>query len=170
MAAHKFLKNNSGVITEEAAVDSSSGAGDAGKIPALDSAGKLNANMMPTGVDIEVSTITASEDLSGGDFVNVWESTGAKARKADATTAGKEATGFVLAAVTSGNPATVYLPGQENTGLTGLTPGAMYWLNTTVGGVTTTAPSSSGNAVQKIGRASSASSIIFNPSDPYILV
>jgi len=103
MAAHKFLKNNSGVITEEAAVDSSSGAGDAGKIPALDSAGKLNANMMPTGVDIEVSTITASEDLSGGDFVNVWESTGAKARKADATTAGKEATGFVLAAVTSGN-------------------------------------------------------------------
>lgn len=170
MAAHKFLKNNAGVIAEEAAIDSSAGAGDAGKIVALDATGKLASNMMPVGVDIETSSITASEDLSAGDFVNVWESTGAKARKADASTAGKEATGFVLAGVSSGNAATVYLPGQENTGLVGLTGGKTYWLNTVAGGVTDTAPSGSGNIVQKVGRASSATTIIFAPSDPYTLV
>ena len=170
MAAHKFLKNNAGVITEEAAVDTSAGAGDAGKLIALDADGKVAANMMPSGVDIEVVSVTTSENLTAGDFVNIWESTGAKARKADATTTGKEANGFVLASTTSGQSADVYLPGQVNTGRTGLTPGAMYWLDTTAGGIVATAPTGSGNAVQKIGRATSATAIVFSPSEPYVLV
>jgi hypothetical protein len=43
MAGNKYLKNASGVVTEEASIQTSAGAGDAGKIPALDSAGKLDS-------------------------------------------------------------------------------------------------------------------------------
>src|SRR5512139_3232941 len=99
MAGDKYLYNNSGVLTEKTAIQSSAGAGDAGKIPALDAGGKLHSSMMPTGTATETDDITASEALSAGDFVNIYDSAGAKCRKADATTAGKEAHGFVLAAV-----------------------------------------------------------------------
>jgi len=47
---------------------------------------------------------------------------GRPSRKADATTAGKEANGFVLSAVTLGNNATVYFDGTD-TQLSSLTPG-----------------------------------------------
>jgi 3-oxoacyl-[acyl-carrier protein] reductase len=51
-----------------------------------------------------------------------------KVRKADATAVGKEANGYVLASVTSGDAATVYFD-DEITGLTSLTPGARYYLS-----------------------------------------
>ena len=46
MAAHKFLKNNAGSITEEAAVETSAGAGDEGKIPALGATGVLDPTII----------------------------------------------------------------------------------------------------------------------------
>src|SRR5512143_1765954 len=98
MAGDKYLYNNVGALTEKAAIQSSAGAGDAGKIPALDAAGRLDNSMMPVGLGAETDVITTSEALSAGDFVNIWASTGTKVRKADATTAGKEAHGFVLSA------------------------------------------------------------------------
>jgi hypothetical protein len=73
-----------------------------------------------------------------------------------------------LTTVTSGNNVDVYFEGT-NTQLTGLTGGAMYFLSTTAGGVTSTAPSASGNVVQKLGRALSATEINFEPSDPIVL-
>lgn len=196
MAGRKFLKNNAGVITEEASVDASAGAGDAGKlvalnasgvlastivnsktssagavdsgkIVALDGTGRIDNTMMPVGIGADTATITASENLAAGDFVNIWNSTGAKVRKADATTAGKEAHGFVLSAVTTGNPATVYFEGS-NTGVTGQTPGVVY-LSTTAGLATSTAPSAAGNVVQKIGYAISATAINVNAGDPIVL-
>jgi hypothetical protein len=97
MAGNKYLKNASGVITEEASIQSSSGAGDAGKIPALDSSGKLDSTMMPTGVGADTSSIATSEDLSAGNIVNVHDSSGAKVRKADASGGvAKMGVGFVL--------------------------------------------------------------------------
>ena len=50
-----------------------------------------------SGGGADTGTVTTSEALAAGDLVNIWNSSGAKARKADATTAGKEAHGFVLA-------------------------------------------------------------------------
>jgi len=121
--AEKFIKDVSGTLTEVEALVESAGAGDAGKIPALDAAGRLNESLMPVGIGADTATITASENLAGGDWVNIWDNEGAFAvRKADATTAGKEAHGFVLEAVTSGNAATVYSEGP-NTQVTGQTPG-----------------------------------------------
>lgn len=167
MAGDKYLYNNAGTITEKAAIQTSAGAGDAGKIPALDAAGKLDTSMMPTGIGADTAAITASEALSAGDLVNVWNSTGAKVRKADATTAGKEAHGYVLAAVSSSATATVYFEGN-NTGVSGLTPGVQY-LSTTPGTATATAPSGTGNVVQRVGFATAAANLNFQSLNPIVL-
>lgn len=221
LSTKKFIKNNAGVLTEEAALTTSAGAGDADKLPALnasgilddsivnasaasaankvvkqtaggiiapavlnaaaasagagdaakmvqlDGTGRIDSTMMPVGIGADTASITASENLAAGDFVNIHNSTGVKVRKADATTAGKEAHGFVLGAVTSGNPGTVYFEGT-NTGVTGATPGVVY-LHTTAGGFTATAPAGAGNAVQRVGVAVSATAINFEPHPPIIL-
>ncbi len=163
----KYLKADGANLAEVEGINSSAGAGDAGKIAALDSAGKWDNSMMPTGIGADTSSIEASENLAAGDFVNIYDSTGAKCRKADATTAGKEAWGFVLAVVTSGNNATVYFEGA-NDQVTGLTAGEQF-LATTAGLSSHTAPSSSGNVVQSVGVATSATSLNFERSKPITL-
>jgi hypothetical protein len=162
--------NASGVLdsTIVNSKNTSAGAGDAGKIVALDSSGRIDSTMMPVGVGADTATITTSEALSAGDWVNVWNSTGAKVRKADATTAGKEAHGFVLVGVGSSASATVYFEGT-NTAVTGQTPGPVF-LSTTAGAGTTTAPSGAGNVVQRIGFATSATSVNFQSQTPITLV
>jgi hypothetical protein len=168
MAAKKYLSQVAGVITEIQALVTSAGAGDDGKIVALDATGKLDNSVMPTGIGADTAVIVASEALAAGDLVNVWNNAGAfKVRKADATTAGKEAHGFVLAAVSSAANATVYFEGS-NTQRSGLTGGA-YWLSTTAGGVTQTAPTGSGNIVQIVGFATSATVLNFQAETPITL-
>lgn len=169
--AHKYLYNNAGAVTEREAATSSSGAGDAGKIVALDTGGKLDNSLLPTGVGEETKTLVASEALTGGDWVNVFDDSGTtKCRKADATGpgAGKRAHGFVLAAVDSGSNATIYVQGINNQ-VSGLTGGSQYFLATTAGGETTTAPSATGNIVQELGVALSATEVAFWPSNPIVL-
>lgn len=192
----KFIKNNAGALTEQAALTTSAGAGDAqalvalnasgvldstivnskassagagdsGKLVALDGTGKIDVTMMPTGIGADTAVVTASEALSAGDLVNIWNNTGAKVRKADATVAGKEAHGFVLSAVSNGNPATVYFEGS-NTAMTGLTPGLQF-LATTPGTTTTTAPSATGNVVQRVGFAVSTTTMNFQSGVPVTL-
>ena len=167
MAAKKFLRLVNGVLTEIFGVQTSAGAGNAGDLVSLDDAGRIDNSMMPVGIGADTSTITASETLAAGDWVNVWDGSGAKVRKADATTAGKEAHGFVMSAVTSGNPATVYFEGT-NTQVTGQTPGPVY-LQTTAGAGGTTIPSASGNVVQQIGVAVSATAVNFERGAPVTL-
>ena len=197
MSAHKFLKNNAGTITEEAAVESSTGgtdegkipalnasgvldstivnskttsagAGDSGKLPALDSSGRLDTTFMPVGIAADTVSITTSETIASGDLVNIWNSTGAKVRKADASVAGKEAHGFVLAGAGSGASVTVYFEGS-NTQVTGLTPGVQF-LSTSPGLCSSTAPSGSANVVQRVGFATGATSLNFQSEVPYVLV
>ena len=184
----KFIKNVAGALTEQAATTTSAGAADAqllpalnasgildltitngkttsagasdsGKLAALDATGRLDTTMMPVGVAADVALVMTSEALAAGDFVNIWNSTGAKARKADATTAGKKAMGFVLAAFSSGTTATVYFEGS-NTQVSGQVAGDVY-LQTTAGTAGATAPTATGNLVQNIGFATSATSINF---------
>ncbi|AXF86627.1 hypothetical protein DTO96_102382 [Ephemeroptericola cinctiostellae] len=137
----------------------SSGATDASKVVLLDPSGKIDLTVLPVGVGADVGSIIASEALAAGDFVNVWNSGGAKVRKADATVAGKEAHGFVLSSCASGSSASVYFEGT-NTAVTGQTAGKVF-LSTTAGLAASAAPASSGNLVQVIGFATSASSINF---------
>lgn len=166
--ADKPLHIVSGRLQEVEATVTSAGAGDAGNLVALDGSGRLDATVMPVGYAAETTALVASEALSAGEWVNVWNDAGTpKARKADATTSGKEADGFVLDAVSSGATATVYHEGA-NTGVTGLTAGARYYLSTTAGGSTTTAPTGSGNVVQFLGRAVSTTKIVFEADEGII--
>ena len=167
MAAKKFLRLVNGVLTEIFGVQTSAGAGNAGDLVSLNDTGRIDNSMMPVGIGADTATITASETLAAGDWVNVWNGAGAEVRKADATTAGKEAHGFVMSAVTSGNPATVYFEGT-NTQVTGQTPGPVY-LQTTAGAGGATIPSASGNVVQQIGVAVSATAVNFERGTPVTL-
>lgn len=170
MAAKKFLRLIAGRITEIAGIVTSAGAGNDGDFPVLDATGKLSTTMMPVGVVADNKSVVSSESLTAGDLVNIWDSTGIKVRKADATAVGKEADGFVLAGVTAPAEALVYFEGTNNV-LSGLTLGARYYLNTVAGGVVaTTPPTGSGNVVQYIGRAISTTELTFEPTDGVVLV
>lgn len=166
MAARKFLTIISNVITLMSAKDSSSGAGDAGELVALDAAGKISSTMMPAGIAADSCVCLASETLAAGDLINLWDDSGTiKARKADATAAGKEADGFVTGAVSSGASATVILDGTI-AGLSGLTVGAHYFLATTGGAIADAAPTGTGNVYQPVGKAKSATELIFERGQP----
>jgi hypothetical protein len=158
----KYVALTAGELAEVSGLATSAGAGDAGKIPQLDGAGRLDTSMMPVGIGADTASIQASENLASGDWVNIHNVTGNfRVRKADATTSGKPADGFVLAAVTSGNNASVYFEGT-NTGVSGMTPGPVY-LATTAGTGTATAPSAAGNLSQRVGVATSATTVNFEP-------
>lgn len=166
MAAKKYLALISGRISEVIATVVSAGAADDGKIVALDATGKLDNSVMPVGIGADTKTVPASENLAAGELVNLWDDAGTlKARKADASASGKEADVFVLAAVTSGNNATVYFGGTNNQ-LSGLTAGSRYYLSaTTPGAVTATPPTGSGVVSQYVGKATSATELSFEAAE-----
>jgi len=167
--ADKYIKNNAGQLAEVEGTVTSAGAGDAGKIVALDSSGKLDNSIMPSGIGADTEVIASSENLAAGDLVNIWNDSGTrKVRKADASN-GRRAHGFVLSSVTSPANATVYLSG-DITGLTSLTPGAAYYLSgSTAGASTATSPSTAGQISQEIGIAVSSTAIAFQPQQPITL-
>ena len=159
--------NSNGIQAEVASTVVSTGVTEAGKIVGLDSNGRLDVSVMPVGIGADTNVIVASEALAAGDFVNVYDATGTpKVRKADATTAGKYANGFVLASVAQDGNATVYAEGTNNQ-VTGATAGRVF-LSTTAGGFTSTPPSASGNVTQSIGYAVSATAINFQAGEPVI--
>ena len=169
MSARKYISLNNGRMQEVQATVSSAGAADGGKIVALDPTGRLDSSLMPVGIGADTATIQASEALAAGDFVNVWVSGGAaRVRKADASSSGKEAHGFVLAGVSSGANATVYFEGQ-NVQVSGRTIGARQYLSaSTPGAATETPPSGAGQVVQLLGVAVSATSISYERNDSII--
>lgn len=161
MAAPKFLRNVIGKYKEVVAAVVAA----ADSIVATDATGRLDPSFMPVGVGPEIITATATESIASGAWVNIYNNAGViSVRNADATTNGKPAHGFVLAAYVSTNVATVYGPSQTNTGLTGLTLGGEYYLSTTPGvAVITTPPNSTGNIVQRLGIATKTTEMVFDP-------
>jgi hypothetical protein len=164
----KYVEQVAGKLQEKSGLATSAGVADAGKIPQLDGAGRLDTSLMPVGIGADTQVIVASEALAAGDFVNLHNATGAKVRKADAATPGKEAHGFVMAAVASAGNATVYFEGT-NTQVAGQTPGLVFLSATTPGQATTTAPSTAGQIVQQIGLATSVTTINFQFQQPITL-
>lgn len=157
--------NASGILDDS--IINASATSAANKIAKLDGSGKLALGLMPSGIGPDVATLTTSEAVAAGDLINIWDSSGAKARKADATVAGKEAHGFCLVGAASGASVDVYFEGS-NTALTGLTAGKRF-LSTTAGLTTGTAPSGTGNVVQVVGFAVSATAMNFNSGTPIVL-
>lgn len=158
---------------EREATTTSSGAANAGDIPALDPNGRLHESMMPVGVGADVMVAPSSENLAAGDYVNLWSDAGTlKVRKADASaaSAAKLADGFVKENVTSPANATVYFDGA-NDQVSGLTAGVIYALSHSVpGGVVAlaSATTTAGHTLQVVGKATSATSISTEIGDPII--
>jgi hypothetical protein len=168
MANQQFLVlTAAGKVSEEISVATSVGAGSSGKIPALDTIGKLDKSMMPIGIGIDTIPAVATEEIAAGSLVNLYDVGGVlKMRNADATTDGKVAKGFVTALVASAATGTVLLSGNLNTSASGLTPGGDVFLAVgATGAVTQTAPTGAGNVVQKVGIALSADTFIFEPAE-----
>jgi len=150
----------SGVITRVVANITSAGAADAGKLVQLDGNGKLSTSLLPAAAlnNNEDYALAASEALSAGDIINVWNNGGvANIRKADATDSTKPPMGYVSAAVALGATGTARLGNGVIVGMVGLTIGARYYLSAaTPGAITLTPPAVTGNVVYAIGRAKSA--------------
>jgi hypothetical protein len=171
MAAKKFLRLVSGVLTEIFGIQASAGAGNAGDLVSLDDTGRIDSSMMPTGFGSETTTAVASEALAAGDYVNLYNNASALGvRKADASGGvAKRAHGYVIAAVTNGGTATIYY-GNLNNQKSGLTIGSTYYLSAaTPGAVATTTPSTAGQIVQELGVARSATEILTEIQPPIVL-
>lgn len=153
MGKYLGINNTTGDLDEIASSNVSTGATDAGKIPELDASGRLSSTMMPIGIVPDVKIFTALEALSAGDFVEI---TATGVRKADRSN-GRKADGFVIAAVASAASATVYRD-TTNTGVSGLTVGARYYLGL-AGAITATVTTTSGQLHQYLGIALAATEL-----------
>jgi hypothetical protein len=164
MAVTKLIKlNTDGSQIEYSGKSVSAGAGDSGEFVILAATGKIDPSVLPNGVGADATTGTAGEALNAGDIVYI-SNTGT-VLKADATTPAKQARGYVLVAVANAAVATVFFD-ESNTAVTGLTPGATYYLSATPGLVTATPPITTGQIVQQIGFATSATSLHVNIQEP----
>jgi hypothetical protein len=167
--AQKFVQLNTtnGRLKQAEPVSTSAGAADAGKIPALNSEGKLDSTLLGEVVGLDTGRLmTAYETLSAGDFVNVFLDGGVpKLRKADASSDALMAHGFVKAAAQAGTEVKFYHCGV-NGGLTGLVPGTTYFLSAgEPGGATAACPTASGHIVQAVGVALSETELQTNISE-----
>lgn len=157
MAANKYVALIGGKLKEVFA----SVTGTANAIPAGDATGRLDISWMPIGVGAEVVVLPSSEALSAGDMINIWDDAGTiKIRKADASAVATIAHGFVTAGYLSGATVTAYLLGVSNSSVSGLTPGARYFLSETAGAVTVTPPTTAGAIVQELGVATDAANLL----------
>lgn len=119
----------------------------------------------PYGNAASSKTLEASEALAAGDWVNIWNDGGtAKARKANAAVPTRPADGYVLASANSGASASVFVSGI-NSQVSSQTPGVVY-LQTTAGVGGSAVPSVTGQSVQLIGIALSATEVFFVRGEP----
>jgi hypothetical protein len=192
----KYIYNNGGLPAEAKTVEVSAGAGDgskipntnaagvldptlvngivaslgsgsAGKVTQLDSTGRLDPSTMPIGLVPDVGVIQATEALSAGAYVNVYNVSGAKrCRNADCSN-GRQAHGFVITSVISGANANVYFA-SLNTQVSTRTPGAPQFLSTAGAGAETP-PTTAGYILQTLGDAVDTTVVNFEPARPITL-
>lgn len=156
--ADKFIKLDAGKLKQQEASAASTGVAEAGDIVALDSTGKLDPSLFPTGFGDDLAVFVASEALGAGDYVNIFDNGGVPTARLADNSNGRDAHGFVKTAVASAGNASVYFEGA-NDALAGLTIGARYYVDT-AGGVTSTPPVAPAAAFsQFVGIAISATSI-----------
>jgi hypothetical protein len=164
MPAEKYIALVNGVLTEVSATVTGGTAAQDGKVPALDSTGRIDQSLMPVGVTPDTYAGTASEALNPINPLVYVKADGTVAN-ASATSGGNPCTGFILSSAAQNAQATVFFEGRI-TGLTGLTAGARYYLSdVTPGGVTASPVSGTGKLHQYIGRALTSTTITFECDD-----
>lgn len=170
MSALSFLTRlTDGTVRLFNAIQTSVGGADGSKIIATNSTGKLDASFLPPGVEVQVENLTATEDLTSGDFVNIYDNGGTPAvRKANANSLTKLANGFVLESGLATETISVYTKGV-NTAFSA-TAGIRYYLSATVAGnATPTAPAVSANNIQQVLGVGTSQGILFEFDDPILL-
>lgn len=169
--------NADGSMQEIQPIASSSGVADANKAVQTDSNGKFDLSLMPTGIGADTQSIVCSEALAAGDFINIYNNAGTRnCRKAIATDNTKPADGFVLSSFSSSATALVYMRGLNTAVPVGSFVAAdvnkqAMLSATTSGSITVTAPSTSGNIVQVLGKIDAVGSTVtvnFSRS-PYVV-
>lgn len=173
MAAQGYLALVGGKIKQLLGIQSSQGAADAGKLIAADNTGKLDPSFLPAGIGANQVVATASEALSPGDFINLYSNAGALAmRKADNSN-GREAWGFVEAAVANGAAGTAKRLNVTNAARAGLVAGGEYWLGTAGGVIAAALDAADGANANKVsqylGRAKSETELVTVEYSPVIL-
>ncbi len=153
------LDTTSGRFKQVDGTVASSGSGQAGKIVALDSSGKLDPSVVPAGAGGDsVQSLTATEAINAGDWVNIYNNSGTPAiRKALATDTTRPAHGFLKASVGAGVAANVYKGGDNDKiplGSFGAADiGKMIFLSAATSGASTlTPPSGTGQLLQPVGK------------------
>jgi len=145
----------------------SNGTAWASATPALSFSGAL-------GTDDTYSGLAVSGLLAGATIAQ-WEAVyldgSSTWQLADANGSGTyPAVGLAVAAYSSTNPAVVVYSGTVRNDAWSWTPGGVIYLSATAGGLTQTAPSTSGDKVQQIGRALTADIILLNVNSEYLTV
>ena len=170
MATQRVLTlNASGAGFKEYAPVTSGGTANAGAIPGLNAAGQLDPTMMPPGVAADQQGVTASEAIAAGALVNMWTSSGAVlARNADGSTSGKQADGYVTAAVVSGGTATVLFNGINPAPVGAVSAGLAYLSDTAVGNLMSAGATTAGHTYQQVGVVISGGQLQFNPQQPIV--
>jgi len=163
----RFLNLENGKRKLENAIDSSGGSSDSGKIIKLDSNGKIDISLLPAGIGEDAIEIAAFEDVSAGDFVNIFDNGGSVAvRKADKSN-GRDANGFVLESAVAPVPVKVFFEGT-NSQLSGLSIGERYYLDT-AGAVTNVPTTTTGELHQYLGKAFSATELTTEKDDCIVI-
>lgn len=157
MADDKFIGIVAGIETEIIPLTTSTGAADANRIMRTGADGRLDISLMALNLTADCVTANAFETLAAGAFC--YSRADGTIANASGAVGGHSATGFVLAGATAGQAATLFFEGR-NTALTGITIDAIYFLSdTTPGGVTLVAPSTTGKICQRLGTGVTATSI-----------
>lgn len=173
MAAQKFSTLIGGARRLVSALITSAGAADSGKIVGLGADGRLDNSVMPVGIGANTTPAVASEAIGSGKFVQYHSNAGVFSVRLADNSNGRQADGFVLAAVAPSATATVYPLDGTNAQLTGLSIASRYWLGT-AGGVTAIpldeADVANANKIsQYLGVAKSATELVTD-DDGYVVL
>lgn len=160
MANGEFLSLESGKKVLKTAINVSTGVPDANKIIQTGPDGLIDPSFLPAS---GVKTITAFEALAAGDYINIFDNGGAaNVRLADAANQ-RQAHGYVLAAYSALDLATIYFDGG-NSQESGRTIGERQYLGA-AGASTETPVVASGSIHQYLGVASAVTEVCFEPDD-----
>lgn len=113
----------------------------------------------------QTMAVTTDEVFVAGAMGHCIDNSGAAhVVNANATDTTKPCDCFLRAAFGSGVLAVAYFAGHVIHGLSGLSPGATYYLGTSAGAITTTAPNTAGNGRQVVGKANATgTALLFLP-------
>lgn len=162
--ANFLTKSVTGVLQVVAAIATSAGAADAGKIIETDANGLIDSSLLPPGTGNTVKEgLTAGEALTAGQFVYL--DAAGEVLVADNTSITTQAQGFVLQNYAlAATDVMVYFAGVNDAVTT--TPGATYFLDT-AGGITTTPPAFAvGSICHRLGVACGTNELLFENDAP----